>query len=129
MNTEAMLAVADVIEYADRMDMGTFGSWNTHDDSAPQRSDGPSPADLWADCGTVGCIGGWTAAWADDTHGGDYAWLVRDEFDITFEQAGRLVYGQDDYWNAHGINGPRTSRDAKKVARLLRGIARGRIEL
>lgn len=121
-----MLAVADVIEYFDRVNMDTAVGWADPNRFAPLSS----PTRLWEDCGTVGCIAGWTAAWAGfRTLPLALSGLVQREFGISPDQADRLVYGYDDFWAKHGIDGPRTSKNAVKVANLLRRIANGEVPL
>jgi hypothetical protein len=130
MNKEAMLAVADVIKWADRFDIGVMNSAST-------------PDALWERCDTVGCFAGWAAAWADrrphHDGNGNYFTIGMEEFGLTTEQAGRLfmgegtwhespqvlkVVGGDSLWGRG--NDDNTPRHA---ARLLRAVAKGKIAL
>jgi hypothetical protein len=119
-NQAAMRAVADVIEYANRLNMDTYGS----------PADDPewivSPAEVWEDCGTVACIGGWACAWADRQvrYRQDYRQAAIDELGLTNAQANRLLFGYDNFWEEHNLN-----TDSKVAADVLRKIASGEIIL
>ena len=117
MNREAMYAVADVIEYADRLDLLV---WTT----GPKGYESPSTERLWNECGTRGCIAGWVAAWAD-IQPAPYEWVatVAREFDLADGQAYKLCH------NSPGYLWPEDTTDAKATAQLLRDIADGKVEL
>jgi hypothetical protein len=131
MNKEAMLAVADVIEWADRFDIGTMNSAST-------------PDALWEQCDTVGCFAGWAAAWADRRPwrggNGSYLQIGAEEFGLTDEQAGRLFMG-DGTWHESPqvlkiVGGEslwcRSADDEaapRQAAALLRAVAKGKIAL
>lgn len=100
MNKEAMLAVADAIEYFDRFDLADVAQtnddkWEPMEVAVPQ---------LWNNCGTTGCIAGWTLAWADirdvegfhkhvegwHKHEETWKYKARKELGLTIEEADRL---------------------------------------
>jgi hypothetical protein len=115
MNNEAMLALADVIEAADRFDILTFG--RTKDGSLL------SPEALWGDCGTVACYAGWENARNDHAPLSDVS-AAQETLGLTYRQANRLFFGQGNFWEA--IGHPTTG---KKAARVLRRIVEGKIKL
>lgn len=132
-NKEAFLAVADVIEYADRFDIGPYIT----DPSNPRVA--PSPARLWEDCGTIGCVGGWTAAWAELD--GPNVWTaISNELGIDAAQGDRLFFrwyesvwyplAEEYGWttDAEGIE-PRSQITAAQAADVLRRIANGEVKL
>jgi hypothetical protein len=91
MNTDRLLELADAIERADRFNLR---SWATYLDV---RDGAPPLRDLVHDCGTAGCIGGWTVALfsaqvdevADDANeSAEAAYLL----DLEDNEAWRLFY-------------------------------------
>lgn len=127
-----MLAVADVIEYFDRVDMSYWVSRSGWSVGNPGEiiSDGK----LWNDCGTAGCIAGWTCAWADAQPTGDYTEAVgsvfqiaRRELGLTERQAEELMIPV--YSTIWGSIDRSKRQDAKFVAQLLRDIANGVVKL
>lgn len=131
-NKEAFLAVADVIEYADRFDLTYFAM-------AP---DGQvcSTTPVWEDCGTTACIAGWVNAWADNDSPSD-TYGAGKELGITPEEGYRLFYGYNgSVWSRHAREyGWRLDRSGRvsdwsditaiQAADVLRRIANGDITL
>lgn len=140
MNKEALLAVADVIEYMNRFDMDVVASGDDGElDDATV---------IWEDCGTVGCIAGWTLAWADIHAHAKWLWgeneaswmkAARKELGLTKRQAEELFFpdsefwkktvsttAQKDRWSSWDDVNPITVEDAVGV---LRGLAAGTVKL
>lgn len=120
-----MLAVADVIEHFDRVDLDSY--------AAPRdgRWKRVKPAQLWEDCGTVGCIAGWTCAWADVNKTGrddGFYNAAKRELGLTDREADRLFMGYDGFWYDN-LGEDSAKWNAQKVAGLLRKIAGGKVFL
>ena len=151
MNKEAILAVADVIEYADRLDMTNYAgeaAWTAAhkavedearrtNDWKPywafmEENDAPDQAEVvptvWDNCGTTACIAGWTLAWADikPSHDGNFDLLAGKELGLEDDQAYRLFVSSD-WWSSQGFDFDTLT--AKQAARTLRKIAAGKIAL
>lgn len=141
MNKEALLAVADVIEYMDRFDMSVVAATAGSGDNIAD------PVTIWEDCGMVGCIAGWTMAWADihadlNAWPRDYneeaVWIknARKELGLTKRQAEELFYPDSQFWaktvgthtycGGWETNNDITTADAVKA---LRELAVGEIKL
>lgn len=114
MNKSLFLQVADTIEaHADQFNMNQWVS-------------GCDPSVLLRDCGTTGCIGGWTNALCHRGLSEDQA--ARD-LDISEAQAAELFYpytGGSKLWD-NVIPNDSDGYDAtpEQAARLLRGLADG----
>jgi hypothetical protein len=145
MNTNRLLAVADLIEQANRFDLTFYaGAIDEMDEDAP---DGVEALGLLKHhCNTAGCVAGWTLAWhygdGADEFGGDEANEASLVLDLTESQQLRLFYPDrnprasiwaqvaDEYgwtpsegWEwAHDIT-------AAQAADVLRRIARGELTL
>lgn len=123
MNTEAMLAVADVIEHFDRFDLGNWGPVEK----------------VWTDCGTTACIAGWTLAWADrspvntrpEGFLGSFSAPAADELGLTDDQAKSLFFPGGAVWSKLEDETGVCCLDltAAQAADVLRRIARGELEL
>lgn len=142
MNTEAMLAVADVIEYVEeRFDLTTWIASDYEENGLPKIKT------LWDDCGTVGCVAGWTCAWADVVPNAD-RWddgrvisAARRELGLTLGQAEQLFfYHYNTVWSRvaseygwklgfHGGLSHVRQVTAAQAADVLRRLARGEIKL
>ena len=146
MNTEAMLAVADVIEYFDRFDIRRWAKFNDEAWVSAHEEGKTLPLErtiesVWTDCRTVGCVAGWTLAWADiklPSTSNKIVLLARRELGLTNEQAENLFlpYVGSVWWNVHEEYGWVTDNGyysdiitAKDAADVLRRIARGELEL
>lgn len=122
MNRDMFRRVADVIELEDRFDLSLFAS-----------------GDLLNECGTTGCIAGWTAALAGAGDDVDIERAAREALGLTWRQADRLFFWGNSVWVDHadalGLEvdafqsidpGAVTSVQA---AKMLRWIADGEVEL
>jgi hypothetical protein len=144
MNTEAMLAVADLIEQKGRVDLSHFSGYV--DVLGAWTGSNASPQELLNDCNTVGCIAGWACAWAGRVDVGrvDYEAVAQEVLGLTDSQVDLLFYGMENFWEDHlvlaalgtfseedlfdlDVDGLETN--AKVVAAMLRKIASGEIEL
>lgn len=138
MNKEAMLAVADVIEYADRF---MLDRWATRIDESGNTID-PFNASgeyidpmclipsVWEDCGTAACIAGWTCAWAEtpkeQLQSRAIERLAGQELGLSDAQSIRL-FCSPSWWENQGFQfGDVTAKQASSV---MRDIANGVIEL
>lgn len=97
-NKKAMLAVADVIEFNSRFDMSHVSRYEPKHAIARFGSSWQTPTVdsclLWEDCGTVGCVWGWTNAWAN--HDKDDRQAAADELGLNAPQTQRLFYAEGD---------------------------------
>lgn len=125
MNREAMLAVADVIEYADRFDMSTLFE-RRGECYLPHWRRQLVEGELWEDCSTAGCVAGWTLAWAEPSveafQYDSVIGVAAKELGLTPAQSSRLFQG-----HVPGLSFK--CRNGKKAAKVLRDIANGVIEL
>ncbi len=124
MNKEAFLAVADAIEYSDRFDLSMYAY-------RPEDGHVGEVETLWDDCGTVGCVAGWTLAWAG-VRSGTYWDTARTILDITDDQALRLFTDaplHDPIWRDEYPTATSWEYTSKQAARLLRRIANGKVVL
>ena len=118
MNRDLMLRVADFIDDlpASKFSMNIwvgrrFGEYKLGEHKPSQISDGEcydSLDEAVEDCGTVGCIAGWTVLLADNSAYRDYNYLQRvmDLFELTYEESRELCHNLHDdttvwerYWH------------------------------
>jgi hypothetical protein len=150
MNTDRLLELADAIERADRF---YLRSWATYLDVRSQEG-APPLKDLVHDCGTAGCIGGWTVALfstrVDEVdEDADEANEATDLLDLEDHEAWRLFYPEpqtcpggsvrsiwadvaDDYgWELPNSNSWEWAEQitAEQAADVLRRIAREELTL
>jgi hypothetical protein len=143
MNKEAMLAVADVIEWADRFDLS---NWAVDVEKAEKwreslkvgnfaAEDGEvDAATLWESCGTTGCIAGWTNAWADNKDASDTR-TAADELGLEYDEMWKLFFPDSEFWIRIApeykikFNGDSVEPTARQAARVLRDLAKGKLKL
>ena len=125
-NKEAMLAVADVIEYADRLATDTYaadkkttrklrraerkanatGDWTDYFEVSagikPQHEIVPT---IWDNCETTGCIAGWVLALAV-VGAADFTTLAGKELGLTKGQ-GFNLFVSSEWWRQQGFPGAR----------------------
>jgi hypothetical protein len=145
MNTNRLLEVADLIERADRFNLRTYV---TYDDDRSIHG-APPLRDLVHDCGTAGCVAGWTVALFSDNVDevddvGAESHAAADLLDLNEHEVLQLFFPEpnavasvwarvaDDYgWELPNSNSWEWADQitAAQAADVLRRIARGELEL
>lgn len=121
MNKEAMLKVADAIEFYDRFDLAF---WVTEHGSV--RSGRDSVADVVTNCNTTACVAGWAAAVLNPHHLGHVEDVAADLLGLTRWQADALFYGASYLWGfVVGDERNPISATAVEAAKLLRALVSG----
>lgn len=135
MNKEAMLAVADVIEWTGRFNIGSFTfdaeSWSS-----------PTIDEVWEKCTTTACFAGWAAVWADrkplEDGNGNYFQIGMEEFGLNDRQAEALFMGHGDWiysdevlavTGGQNLWGMSADEQPEHAAALLRAVANGDVTL
>jgi hypothetical protein len=143
MNTDAMLAVADLIEEANRFNLRFYAG--AIDEEAEDCPEGDRALrELRHHCNTAGCVAGWTLAWrygpAIDLDWSESA-AAQDVLDLTDRETMRLFFpNQGSVWHEVAVDyGWEPGRGdawtwaeqitAAQAADVLRRIARGEVAL
>lgn len=143
MNKEAMLEVAVVIEHFGRFNLSYPATFAKYEDRQNNNWSTPQPTQLWEDCGTVGCVWGWTNAWAghdqvDSTSAAEELGLTEDEKQHLFyaETGSIWVRLADEYgWEVEMFDDEHAELShwsdvtAPQAADVIRRIARGEVTL